>query len=219
MSEVLTLTAARASLATLRSQHTAGVARRDLLISQRDSKSLDLDAATRNIATWQLVRALLNKVSDYARQQLKARIEETVTAALQAVFADDSVRFEISLREVGGKPAAEWVVISRYGTQELQTSPEDGDGGGICDVISLALRLALLELARPKIGGPLVFDEPAKMVSAEYAPNLAEFLKSYARRTGRQIVMVTHNDTLAAAADKSYRASKNAQGICEVAAI
>lgn len=181
-----------------------------LLQVNLDEKKAAKERAEADIELWRQVQLLLAKVSDYAREQLKKRIEDTVTAALQAVFGDDSLRFQVMLRQLGGQPAAEWEVVSRYGDAEIANSPEESRGGGITDVVSLALRLALLELYRPKNTGLLILDEPAKMVSAQYAPNLAFFLKQYAQRTGRQILLVTHNPALAEAADVAYEVTQRA---------
>lgn len=176
-----------------------------------------------DIEAWEKVQALFGKVSEFAREQLKVRVEQTVTAALQAIFEDSRLEFRIELKTQAGKPAAEWQVVSQYvrddGTKTtVAANPEDARGGGICDVVSLALRLALLELARPKPQGPVFLDEPGKMISAEYVPNLAEFLKQYGARTNRQIVLVTHHEALDNAADVAYRVEQR-DGISEVVRI
>lgn len=175
--------------------------------------------AESDIRDWQKVQSLFGQVSEYAREQLKVTVEQTVTAALQAIFEDSQLEFLILLKTQGGKPAAEWAVVSQYNHEgtpaTVAANPEDARGGGITDVVSLALRLALLELARPRPEGPLLLDEPGKMISAEYVPNLAEFLKSYAQRTGRQIILVTHHEALADVADTAYRVEQR-DGISEV---
>lgn len=177
-------------------------------------------SARADIETWQKVQVLFGQVSEFAREQLKTRVEQTVTAALQAVFEDTRLEFKIELKTQAGKPAAEWQVVSQYnqadGTKAtVAANPEDARGGGITDVVSLALRLALLELARPKPEGPVLLDEPGKMISQEYIPNLAAFLKQYAQRTRRQIVLVTHHEALADVADVAYRVEQR-DGISEV---
>jgi DNA repair exonuclease SbcCD ATPase subunit len=214
---VSTLSLARyeTALSTMRSRYEQGRGQLALLKEQREEKEAALSNVRANIDLWRNVSALLTKVSDYARRQLVERIEETVTAALQTVLADDSLRFEVEIGERNKTATAEWRVVSRYGDVEVSNNPEDARGGGIVDIVSLALRLALLELSRPRPEGPVILDEPAKMVSAEYAENLAFFLKSYAQRTGRQFVVVTHNETLAASGDVSYRVTQT-DGVSEV---
>lgn len=212
----LSLTRYETALASWRSRYEQGQGQLALLQRQRAEKTEALGLAQANIELWRKVQALLTKTSDYARRQLVERIEQTVTAALRTVLADDSLRFEVELREVGGRASAEWRVVSRYGEVEVANNPEDARGGGIVDVVSLALRLALLELSRPRPEGPVILDEPAKMVSAEYAENLAFFLRSYAQRAGRQFIVVTHNQALASAGDVAYRVVKNESGVSEV---
>jgi len=151
---------------------------------------------------WREVQALLGHLAEVARETMRSRIEETVTAALQAVFPEP-LTFRVVLRQVGGQPVADWEVVSVYGDIEVAAEPESAKGGGVTDVVSLALRLALMELSRPKVQGPLIIDEPMKMLSVQYLPALAEFLKEYARRTERQIVAVTHHQILADIADQS----------------
>ncbi len=177
--------------------------KRDLLIQQKSQKEAELLAIETNIGTWEQVQLLLSKSSEFAREQLKQKIEETVTAALRSVFEDPGISFNIELAS-GANPAANWQVISSYKDFEVAANPEDARGGGVTDVVSLALRLALLELARPKHEGPVILDEPGKMISREYLPNVAAFLSKYGEKTGRQIVMVTHHGILADAADVAW---------------
>ncbi|MGE5592371.1 MAG: hypothetical protein ACM3X3_01645 [Betaproteobacteria bacterium] len=204
-------------LSEMRSKYEQGRGQLELLQRQQAEKESALTVARHDLEIWRQVQILFAKSSEFAREQLKRRIEETVTAALQAVFMDDSLRFQVAIRTLGNQPAADWEVVSRYGDTEIANSPEDARGGGIVDVVSIALRLAMMELSRPKPGGPVILDEPGKHVSAEYAPNLAFFLRSYAEKTGRQIIMVTHNEALAEVADKAFRVTKNAEGVSGVA--
>lgn len=204
----LSLTRYETVLSTWRSKYNQDLGQLRLLQEQRAESNANLETIKSNLETWRQVQVLLTKVSDYARRQLVERIEQTVTAALQTVLADDSLRFEVEMREVGGRASAEWRVVSMYSDVEVSNNPEDARGGGIVDIVSLALRLALLELSKPRPEGPVILDEPAKMVSAEYAENLAYFLKSYAQQTGRQFIVVTHNETLAEAGDVSYRVTQ-----------
>jgi DNA repair exonuclease SbcCD ATPase subunit len=202
------------ALTNMRSHYNNALGQKQLLELQLQDNQNNLGQTRQNLATWEQVQVLFTKVSEYAREQLKTRIEETVTAALTAVFGE-GYTFRINMRQLGNQPAAEWQVVSQYGDEEVAASPEDARGGGITDVVSLALRLAMLEILKPRPEGPVLFDEPAKMVSAEYAGNLAYFLKQYAEKTGRQVMLVTHNPQLAEAADKSYLVTQK-DGVSDV---
>lgn len=202
-------------LADLRSRYNQAQGQLELLKGQKTEKQRALTSAQKNIETWQQVQVLFGKVSEFARQQLKLKIEQTVTAALQAVFERDDISFSVEMKTVGGQPAAEWVIKTVHGDMQIEGEPEAGHGGGIVDVVSIGLRLALIELSRPQVKGPILLDEPAKMVSREYLPNLAQFLKQYCQKTGRQMLIVTHAEPLAEVADTSYRVNQK-NGISEV---
>jgi DNA repair ATPase RecN len=62
-------------------------------------------------------------------------------------------------------------------------------------------------------------DEVGKHVSAEYAPNVAFFLKQYSQQLGRQIMLITHNEALAAVADKAFKVTLNSREETEVRAV
>jgi len=216
------------SLSDLRDRYSQAQGQRELLQQQCDEKEQQLTQARADIELWRQVQVLLSKASEFARQQLKQRIEQTVTAALAAIFADSTMRFEIEMKDIGGKPAADWRVVSCYkipakaGDEDVKlsaytvvASPEDAKGGGVTDVVSLALRLALLELSRPRPGGPVLLDEVGKHVSAEYVANVAEFLRQYAAQTGRQVILVTHQQGLMDVADVGYKVSQD-NGASEV---
>ena len=121
------------------------------------------------------VRLLLLEAAKHAREQGRRQVELLVTQALQFVFGAD-MEFKVVVEEKRDRPEAEFYVCSTYeGDYKVETTPQDARGGGVVDVISLALRLALLHAFRPPVGGPAVLDEPGKHVSEEYAPQLANF--------------------------------------------
>jgi DNA repair exonuclease SbcCD ATPase subunit len=188
----------------------------ELLQNQLADKMQQLELAKQDIEVWQKVKMMLSKAADFAKESLKVRIQETVTAALQGILLRDDIRFAIETwMNADGKPNARWKIVSACDGQVVESEPEDGNGGGVTDVVSLALRAALLELSRPKPGGLFALDEPGKMVSKEYLPNVAEFFKRYLAQTGRQGLIITHHDILANCADVGYRVSQ-ANGVSEV---
>jgi DNA repair ATPase RecN len=148
-------------------------------------------------------REVFQLAGETAREQAKQSVERVVTWALQAVFGPE-ISFVVSLEERRDQPEADFAVVSTYGgTTPVRTEPMEARGGGIVDVISLALRSVLLE--RTRMGGPLVLDEPGKHVSEEYSRALGEFIRAISEDTGRQVILVTHNSELAETAEVAYR--------------
>lgn len=150
------------------------------------------------------VSALLHKTSEYAREQAKVQVETLVTKCLQYVF-ETNIEFIIEIDEQRGKSAADFYVVNTSDDIVLKTKPELSRGGGVVDIVSLALRIAFLQTHKPKIQGPLILDEPAKHVSDEYIYNVSEFLKQSSDLFDRQIIMVTHNKHLSSIASNAYK--------------
>lgn len=164
-----------------------------------------LEQATAQAERMAKVKAFLDEASTSARELARQEAEAMVTEALQAVFGP-RLRFRVELGELRGRPHADF----RVETEAADGTPYSGDpldahGGGVVDVLALALRVLLLESAQPRIEGPLVLDEPGKHVSANYAPHLAAFLAAASREFGRQVILVTHNEDIAAVGERAYR--------------
>ncbi|MDO5041252.1 MAG: ATPase [Peptoniphilus sp.] len=160
------------------------------------------------------VIVLFQKTSAYSREQAKRQIEELVTKCLQFVLETD-IEFLIEITESRNMPQAEFYVVSNYDGYSVKTKPELARGGGIVDIISIALRIAFIQIHKPKIEGPLILDEPGKHVSDDYIFNLGEFLKQSSSAFKRQVIMVTHNRYLSEICDLSYIVS-NRNGISNV---
>lgn len=183
---------------------TRRIAKRDLLLEQRDAEIVKSVAAAQTLDLNEKVQRLLQLTSEFARQQAKNRIEEIVTSALSVVFAKD-YRFRLSLEVRANRPEVDYWLESDGVITQLK--PPDYDrGGGVADVVSLALRLAVAELSAVK--GPILLDESAKHVSSEYSANVAYFLKEYSQKFGRQIILITHNPVLAEIGDISLSVSQ-----------
>jgi len=173
------------------------------LILDRGVCSARLDAAKEQTQVFEQVAFLLQQTAEHARVQARQRIESLVTSTLRSVFGPDYA-FRIELVEKGGRPEAEFYVVSSCGGELLQTRPQDSRGGGIVDVLSLGLRIAVLQTYRPPMDGALILDEPAKHVSDEFIQPVAQFLQTVSGVFGRQVIMVTHNAHLAETAEVAY---------------
>ena len=178
--------------------------KREQLFEQRSVLENSLQKVLNNIDILDKVKVLLQRVSEYAREQSRIQIEALVTNCLQYIF-DSSLEFKIEINEVRGRPEAEFYVISKYGGTEIRTKPQDARGGGVIDIISLAIRIAMLECSNLDNKGPIILDETAKHVSDEYINQVTEFLKQVTKMFIRQVIMVTHNRHLSEMADKWYR--------------
>lgn len=177
---------------------------RDKLLEKLDINTNKLNNVDTEMELLEQVTILFQRTSVFAREQAKVQIESLVTKCLQYVFNTD-IKFEIEIEELRNKANAEFYVITEYDDMMIRTKPELSRGGGVVDIVSLALRIAFLQIHKPPIDGPLLLDEPAKHVSDEYIYNLGDFLQQTSEMFNRQILMVTHNQHLAALGSKVYK--------------
>lgn len=190
-------------------KYVADVAKRDTILDDIKQKEIELEQARLELELKDVSRVLLQKTSDQAREQARVVLESTVTTALQHVFGTNfsaSIETDIS----SGKPVAEIYIITDNGPNKKPTKckPEEACGGGIVDIVSIALRIAMIQLHQePKINGPIILDEPGKFVSTDYSVKLAEFLKYISTNFGKQIIFVTHNLDLESISDVCYTAA------------
>lgn len=208
------ITSTKADVTKLKTKLLQDKAKKDLLI-QHKRKALDtIVEATAQIGIFDKVQILLQKTSEYARQQAKDRIESVVSEALNVVFGGNH-SFVIDLGIRAGQPVADYWLNDGSTFTKLE-KPDYDRGGGKVDIISLALRLAIGEMEG--ITGPLFLDEVGKHVSKEYAPNVAYFLKQYSAQFNRQIILITHNADLAEIGETSISVVRKPSGESEVKA-
>jgi DNA repair exonuclease SbcCD ATPase subunit len=173
------------------------------LLQDRAACQTQLDEFREHEQVFEQVIVLLQQTSEHARKQAREQIEMLVTNTLRSVFGPE-YSFRIELTEKAGRPEAEFYVVSAFGSDKLETRPQDSRGGGVVDVVSLGLRIAMLETYRPRLEGALILDEPAKHVSEDFVQPTANFLKMVSDFFGRQVIMVTHNAHLAETAEVAY---------------
>jgi len=175
----------------------------DRLVAEKEELCGRLQKTNEELEMLNQTKLIFHVAAEAARQKARQHVEHLTTSALQSVFGPD-ISFEVILEEKRDRPEAEFLVASTYGgTARIANRPEDSRGGGVVDIVSLALRVALLAGTRSE--GFIVFDEPAKHVSEQYSQAVAELLKSIAEDMERQVIMVTHNSQLAEAGEVSCR--------------
>ena len=151
--------------------------------------------------TLQKAQHVLTISSVVMRDSAKAILEQTVTSALQFV-SNGMYSFEIELDKLRGKPSCELYVVSNVNGITSKQRPEDACGGGFVDIISTALRYVFLNIFdNPKINGPIILDEPGKMVSEQASIKFAEFLKDLGKTFNRQTIVITHKEDIVGVSD------------------
>jgi DNA repair exonuclease SbcCD ATPase subunit len=143
-------------------------------------------------------QTFLQLVAKETQEKIRFRLEDIVNLALTSVFGT-KYRFEIRFEMKRGQTEAELVLWD--GENELD--PMEANGGGACDCISFALRVALLIISKNR--KVLILDEPMKFVSADLQDTCYDIMKRLSHELDIQIIAVTHEESFIEKADKVYR--------------
>ena len=153
-----------------------------------------------------LVKSLLEKCNVVSRTFIKSEIESLVTSSLQTVFENPNLSFEISFVTRRNQTEADFSISLDSNNSNSRCIRGDifyVKGGGILDVVSISLRIILMELLH--VSGPIIADEPGRMISDQYIDNFGKFLQSICRHFNRQLIIITHNQTLSQYADNQIK--------------
>jgi hypothetical protein len=159
--------------------------------------------------------ALLTRIAEDAQETARDQVEGLATRALQAIFGPE-LSFGLVPDEKGGQAVLDLVIRSEYGGVVTETPVLSARGGGLAAVVGYVLRLVML-LLTPEARRFLALDESFAHVSAEYVPAVANFLREVADKAGVQHLVITHDRTLAAVADREVRLSLGEDGTTRVA--
>ena len=132
-------------------------------------------------------------VAKVTQEELAYRVTELVSLALEAVFPDPYV-FHLDFESKRGRSEAR-LSLSK-GKDGERVDAVDATGGGVVDVTSFALRVALWSMKRPRTRATMILDEPYRFVSQDYQPRVGALLKEVSERLGLQFLIVTHEKVL-----------------------
>jgi len=172
----------------LHGQVAAGQGRCELISDRIEEQTAEVERLQLQQKEARMSSMLVEQAANEARQGVKARFEGVAGAALRPVFGDD-YGFEIVIEEKKNGTFAYCAITNEENHEALD--PLFSKGGSTVDVAALALRMAYLE--ESGASGPLVLDEPTRMVSQQQIEATAWTIDTLQKLTGRQIIMVTHH--------------------------
>lgn len=153
----------------------------------------------RDLRNTEEAQVILQTVAKQTQQQLEYHISEIVTMALDSVF-DDPYEFKINFVEKNNRTVAELFFLKKG----KEIDPLTASGGGVVDIASFALRIALWSLKTPRSRNTIIMDEPFKFLSSELQPKAGEMLKLLSEKLKLQFIIITHNQSLIESADKLF---------------
>jgi len=168
-----------------------------------DQKVIELTVNEDHLAKASL---FLQSLSDVTRVQVLEKISGIVTDALQTV-KDKNLVFQMNLTTRASQPVLDMTILDKLSGQSYDVI--NSFGGGISDIISIALRIALLCRWQPQLNRIILFDEVGKFVSVKDQELLAEFVKRASEMLNIQMIWISHSNVLEQAAHKTFEVTKD----------
>lgn len=157
-------------------------------------------------------QTVIQKVAQMTQDEIKFHITDIANLAMAAIF-DAPYEMSVDFTVKRGKVDAE-LFFTRLGHR---IDPLKEAGGGVVDIASFALRLALwcLKSRGSKTRNTIILDEPFRFLSQDLQPKASVMVGELSKRLNMQIIMVTHNESLIEAADKVFYVT-NKNGVSHV---
>ena len=158
---------------------------KDNIQKYEEAKQIDLKAVE-----------VLNVVQKQSRDVVKNTFESLVSFALKSVYGEDYL-FRLEFGNRGNLGELDFMLKSPENTEYLPI--EECTAGGSVDVIALALRFVLLQVL--KVPGPVILDEPTKMLSSNYRINEYNLYRYLSEKLERQLIIISHSKEIIELAD------------------
>lgn len=161
-------------------------------------------------------KKLIDKSCEQARNNGKQAIEDLSNYCMSQIFEDDT-KIYLNIGQKDGIPTIEVEIKTIKDGKEVTILPEL-DGGGINDIISTSIFVGLGILNLDENKSIYVLDEPSKYISKGiYAERFAEYLQELLHQLGKQVIISTHDESLAEIGDSSFFLEKDSlTGITDV---
>ena len=173
-------------LTNLRQSWERKKGQKDLLQTQINSTKEKTVHLKRELRYSEQAQAIIQQVARETQEKLQYHISELCSLALSAVF-DDPYELELEFVLRRDKTEADIYFVK----DEERIDPISASGGGVIDIASFALRVALWSLARPRSRNTLVLDEAFKHLKGlEENKKVIQMIKMLSEKLELQIIMV-----------------------------
>lgn len=187
-------------------ERRAGEARAIATTGQRLQE--EIAQLSRAVANYEKAVGVLSRIGEERQLSTQAQIESLVTRGLHTIFGEE-LSFHMVQSVRAKMPTVDFLVRTTLADgRTVDTDLLSARGGGLVSVVGFLLRTVILLLSRSKQDTVLFLDETFAMLSQDYVPAMAEFLRELVDKTGVQIVMVTHQAQFSEVADKRYEFSQ-----------
>lgn len=162
----------------------------------------EIEDARTSLTEHEQAREIIRKVGMDTQSQLQVSISDITSLALEAVF-DNPYELKVEFIQRRNKTECD-LYFERNGNR---VDPLTASGVGAVDVAAFALRIASWSMSVPHSRNVIILDEPFRFLSENYQEQASLMLKEISSKLGIQFLVVTHENTLANAADRTFQVS------------
>jgi DNA repair exonuclease SbcCD ATPase subunit len=159
---------------------------------------------------------LLQETAKRTQSRLSFHISSFITSALQSIWGEDAYTFTLEFIEKRNKTEVQMLLHTQEGDVSLDSLNDIRSGGGVLDIVALALRIALWSL-QANHKNVMILDQPLSNLDSTYLPKAGELIQELAEKLQIQFIMINHNPALADIADQTFFVEKH-DGISSVIA-
>lgn len=152
----------------------------------------------------QLVAALLKRLIDSEVTDGVKAVERLQTEGLAEIFHDQAMAVRADVEETRGRISVTLLTRRELedGTQ-VEGVADQSFGGSILTIQSILMRITVI--FRRNLRPLLLLDETLSAVANKYVDRAARFLSSLCKNLGIDILLISHDEALVGAADRSYQ--------------
>ena len=159
---------------------------------------------------------LLQETAKRTQSRLSFHISSFITSALQSIWGEDAYTFTLEFIEKRNKTEVQMLLHTQEGDVSLDSLNDIRSGGGVLDIVALALRIALWSL-QANHKNVMILDQPLSNLDSTYLPKAGELIQELAEKLQIQFIMINHNPALADIADQTFFVEKH-EGVSSVIA-
>lgn len=131
----------------------------------------------------------LEELSTALFGELLSELETNLTHAIREILGQDrEVKAVASIRDK--KLQVDFQIMNQGGEEDIMV----GQGGSVCNILSVGLRLIALSRLNPEAHRPfLVLDEQDCWLRPDLVPGFMELIRTIAERLGFQVLVISHH--------------------------
>ena len=143
-------------------------------------------------------RSLFQKAATLTQLHIESHVNSIVNMTLKAIF-DNPYEFTIRFVSRRNVTEADLLLIR----DEIEFSPLDAVGGGVVDILSIALRIAYWSMEE-NTRAVIFWDEPTRNCSINLHSSISAMFKMMCEELQMQFIIVSHQQNMINSADKVF---------------